>query len=243
MEDPFEQLVALCAAYRDRHREWPAQVRLDPKRLRDLCRGLDDSGIVNLAAHVRLGTRDSPGMSAGGRGVVQLGNTAPSEGSLELARLWLGGIDRGYRKRIRLNDVYWRETTQRTLDAFPSERALGVQHWLHAAEMGPIRVQSRNGDEEERRRELLFHVTYLASFGLHGVLPKTLAIGRRSYGWQRPEDYAEVTLMLHRDDGMIAMTEPPYDVLDVFPVERDRLHDAMRQIGQRFAELAATLAE
>src|SRR4051794_28463184 len=92
IHDPLRELLALCATYRDRYGEWPTQVRLDAGRLRYLCGRLDEGGVVQLAAHVRLGTRDSAGLSAGGRGVVQADEADPSEASLELARLWLSGI-------------------------------------------------------------------------------------------------------------------------------------------------------
>jgi hypothetical protein len=240
LEDPFSELLALCAAYRDRYGEWPTQVRLDARRLKRLCSELDESGVTKLAAHVRLGTRDSAGMSAGGRGVVQAAETNASAATLELARVWLADIDRGHQRVIGVDEDYWRNAAQRVLDAFPSERSLGLEHWLHAAQMGPIRLESE--DPEDRRDELLFHVTYLASFGLEGIHPKTLAISRHSYGWQTAEDRAQLVLMLHRDDGRIALTDPPYDLLAAFPLARDRWPEAISELARRFADIAQGLA-
>src|SRR4051812_24155254 len=111
IDDPFAELVALCAAYRDRYGEWPTQVRLDAARLRKLCSRLDEMGLISLAAHVRLGTRDSAGLSAGGRGVVQAVDMEPSQASLELARVWLGGIGLGHHNcAIRVREDYWHDT-------------------------------------------------------------------------------------------------------------------------------------
>jgi hypothetical protein len=47
--------------------------------------------------------------------------------------------------------------------------------------------------------------------------------------------------MLHRGDGTIALTEAPYDLLDAFPVERDRWPGALGELAHRFAELADSL--
>jgi hypothetical protein len=240
IDDPFAELVALCAAYRDRYGEWPTQVRLDAHRLRKLCYRLNETSVINLTAHVRLGSRDSVGLSAGGRGVVQAGDIAPSQASVELARVWLEGIDRGYHYAVRVREDYWLDTAQRALEAFPSERALDLEHWLRAAPMGPIRLKSVDADD--RRRELLFHVTYLASFGLEGINPKTLAISRHAYGWQRLAADGDVMLMLQRHDGTIALTDPPFDVLNAFPADRDRWRDAIAAVGARYADLATRLA-
>jgi hypothetical protein len=88
----FRRLLAVCALYRSRYNEWPAEVRMHPIMLHDLARLLDDEQFQRLAAHVRLGTRDTMGISAGGRGVVQYGERGAESdpGLIELAEQWLG---------------------------------------------------------------------------------------------------------------------------------------------------------
>ncbi|MGZ4249148.1 MAG: hypothetical protein ACXVUE_12695 [Solirubrobacteraceae bacterium] len=234
----FDEVLAVCALYRDRHHEWPTQVRLDSARLQALARLCTTESFASLAAHVRLAVRDSPGVSAGGRSVVQL-TGAPPGSSTELARTWLGGIELARQASFSAHLDYWQRLAEQTTTKFTEEDVLGVEHMVLAHDLGPDRLEST--DEERRREELLFYAVYIASFGIHGVHPKTLAMVRRTYGWS-PSELSEFVVMLHLDDGRIVMTDAPWDALSAFPIDRSSYNTAVMDFAHAMTDLARKLA-
>lgn len=235
-----DEVLIICAAYRDRFREWPTHLRLDPLRFRGLALALSDDGFRRLSVHVRLAVRDGDGSSAGGRGIVELGTAKPSSASLNLARVWLGDIERECdgkhdARRITVVEPYWRDLARRALDRFSDATELDLEHLVLAAEHGPDRIE--NAERESRELEVLFDAVYLASFGLDGIAPKTLAIGRRSYGIL-PDPHPEPILLLHRDDGLVVTMDAPHQLRDPFPVDRSRWTDAVMGFAGGIAELA-----
>jgi hypothetical protein len=171
--------------------------------------------------------------------VIQL-DAVPSDTALALARTWLGATELlPASVRIESDVDNWRRGAQLTLDAFPSEERLDAEHFVRAQQLGPDRLES--DDRDRRRDELLFHLVYLASFGIDGVHPKTLAVVRHSYGWQLGE-HANLMIMLHRD-GRIALGEPPWHALDAFAADRAGFESAAVRFGQTMTELARELAD
>lgn len=237
-----QEVVEACAAYRDKYREWPTQVRLDASRFRALALALTEDGFRRLAAHVRLTVRDAEGTSAGGRGVVDFSASEPSSTALDLARAWLGDFaprsdQRPESPRIAVIVSYWRDLASRALDRFGEAAELDLENLVLAADQGPNRIVI---EREAGRLDVLFHAVCLGSFGLQGVAPKTLAIGRRSYGSQ-PDPNAEPVLLLHRDDGLVVTMDAPFHLCEAFPVDRSRWTDAVMEFAEALAELANRL--
>jgi hypothetical protein len=84
------RLRSACASYRAKYHEWPSQARLQPLLLWDIAQVLDAENFDRLAAHLELRTRDAPGLSVGGRGVVEYGGDDVDGELLDLAEKWLG---------------------------------------------------------------------------------------------------------------------------------------------------------
>jgi hypothetical protein len=233
----LDEVLSVSAAYRDRHHEWPAEIRLDAARLHTLVAGYTSEDFASIAAHVRLSIRDSPGVSAGGRGVVQLGKVTSGASSIELARVWMGDVD-VVDGKISCRREYWRELAHRALEKYPDIPRLGAEEMVLAHQLTPERIEAR--EDEARREELLFQATYVASFGINGVHPKTLAFARWSYGLNA--EYPEPSVMLRRADGFIAMVEPPWAVFELFPATRDDFTQTVARFGEAMTDVARRLA-
>jgi len=235
----LEEILAVSALYRDRHGEWPAQVRLDASRLQALAAACSTESFPSIAAHVWLAVRDSPGVSAGGRGVVELAGS-PSAANRALAEIWMGTISLAEPARISVKREFWARLAERTTERHPRQREFEPEHVLSASAMAPDRLEST--DEDARRAELLFHIVYVSSFGIDGVHPKTLAITRWSYGW-KPSELPELMLTLHRQDGRMVQRDAPWELLNLFPVTRSELPSAVMRLGEAMADLARELAD
>ncbi len=88
----FMRLRWACAEYRQAHKEWPTEARMDASILWDLAHLFDSNQFQSLASRIRIRTRDKSGLSVGGaRGVVEYGTGAGvDEETLELTERWLG---------------------------------------------------------------------------------------------------------------------------------------------------------
>src|SRR5215213_4224278 len=89
----FRRLLMACAVYWQKYNEWPSQARLHPMLLQDLAHLFDRDNFERLATHLELRTRDTMGVSVGGRGVVDYGDVDPGRldnDTVELAQQWLG---------------------------------------------------------------------------------------------------------------------------------------------------------
>lgn len=88
----LRRLIAACAAYKRRYREWPTHARFDPVILHNLAEILTSEDFTRLAALLELRTSQKEQLSVGGRqGVVRY--TGEAEWDAELfdeAERWLG---------------------------------------------------------------------------------------------------------------------------------------------------------
>jgi hypothetical protein len=90
-EGPLERLMA-CAVPRQRFDEWPSQARMHAGILHNMAGILDEQEFEKLANHLQLRTRDTVGLSVGGRGVVEYSDVDHErldENTLRLAEQWL----------------------------------------------------------------------------------------------------------------------------------------------------------
>lgn len=90
----FRRLVAVCAAYRKRFGEWPAEAWMEPGLLWDLGRLFDLDSFQALSARLTLKTKDGTGLSVGGARGVQVYDgkdwELAGEETVALAERWLG---------------------------------------------------------------------------------------------------------------------------------------------------------
>jgi hypothetical protein len=94
VDKSFRRLLVACAAYRQKFNEWPSQARLHPMILQDLAHLFDGEDFERLATHLHVRTRDTMGISVGGRGVVDYADVeldSLDNETVELAEKWLGG--------------------------------------------------------------------------------------------------------------------------------------------------------
>jgi hypothetical protein len=89
----LNRLRSVCAAYRERYDEWPAEARMEPLIVYDLTHILEADDFLTLASRLRLRTKTT-GLSVGGsKGVVEYGLEGyrnPDPDMVSLSRRWLG---------------------------------------------------------------------------------------------------------------------------------------------------------
>ncbi len=90
----FRRLIAVCAAYRKRFGEWPAESWMEPQLLWDLTHLFDAESFEALSYRLTLKTKDTTGLSVGGARGVQTYNGSgweqAGEEVLSLTERWLG---------------------------------------------------------------------------------------------------------------------------------------------------------
>jgi hypothetical protein len=88
----LQRLIAACAAYKKRYRQWPTHARFAPPILHNLAEILTPEDFTRLASLLELRSSQKEGVSVGGRpGVVRY--TGEAEWDPELfseANRWLG---------------------------------------------------------------------------------------------------------------------------------------------------------
>jgi hypothetical protein len=88
----LQRLIAACAAYKKRYREWPTRTRFDALILRNLAEIVPPEDFARLASLLELRSSQKEQLSVGGRpGVVRY--TGQEEWNPELfeeAQRWLG---------------------------------------------------------------------------------------------------------------------------------------------------------
>jgi hypothetical protein len=237
------EILDVSAAYRGRHSAWPTEVRLDAMRFYALVRSLDDAAFARLASRVRLAVRDTSGVSAGGRSVVSLGAGVDEERAA-LANTWLADVQveevqAENRPPINVVREHWLELADAALRGNPAAAELTAVD-LISAHSADIRIEQR--DPELRSAEVLFQLTYVASFGLSGVHPKQIAIRRMSYGWQIPSDMAELVISYHGEGGRTSAMQAPKHLIDVLSAPRDGWRAAVLSFADKIAAITRQLA-
>ena len=223
----------VSAAYRDRYQEWPREVRMDGAQLSALTAGCTADGLRMLIAHVRVAGRDGVGVSAGGRGVVELDVADPTPSALEAAGLWLHAVKFVPVSTISVKSGFWLDLAQASLARLPELHEFGLADLLLSFSMSPERLESMESSEEWSH-ELLFQFAYVSSFGLEGVHPKALHVTWAGHGWRR-HDVFELKLALRLDDGRTVTCDPPWDLITGFRATRADLHNAAVRLGQGVA--------
>jgi hypothetical protein len=234
-----EEIRMVSAVYRDRYKQWPREVRMDSVRLRALTAACTDGGFRTIAAHVRVGSRDSAGLSAGGRGVVELDGAAPTAASIKAASLWLGAVELCPVATIKVDSGFWFDLAQATLQRLPDHEEFALVHLLLSFGMSPNQLESPE-TREEWMHELLFQFAYVASFGLHGVHPKTLHVTWAGHGWQRENVY-ELRIALQLEDGRTVTCDPPWHLITEFGATRAELPSAAVRLGEGIAAIVGEM--
>ena len=91
----LNRLAYVCAAYRQTYGDWPTQARFEPQLLYHVAQRLDSNNFVAMAERLQLRSQLAPGLSVGGRGVVQyigLDTSVVDVALYEEARRWLGYV-------------------------------------------------------------------------------------------------------------------------------------------------------
>jgi len=228
-----DEIRTVSAAYRDRYQEWPREVRIDGTRLRSLAAACTDDGLRMLIAHVRVGSRDGVGVSAGGRGVVELDVADPTLSALKAADLWLPTVEFIPVPTISAKSGFWFDLAQASLVRLPELQEFELAGLLLSFSMSPDRLESAESSEEWIH-EFLFQFAYVSSFGLDGVHPKALHVTWAGHGWHR-HDVFELRLALRLEDGRTVTCDPPWELITGFRATRADLHSAAVRLGEGVA--------
>ena len=89
----FRRLVATIAAYHERFKDWPTEVRVAPWAIWSLAQLLDLENFEKLGNRVRLGTTLRTSFAAGssrGRVLYESMQDGPTYDSVQAAEAWLG---------------------------------------------------------------------------------------------------------------------------------------------------------
>lgn len=238
----LDDVVAVCAAYRARHDAWPDELRLDVERFQALAWTMVPVDFQRLNVLVRVRIRRREGISAGGRGVVDMGAPA-TPATTALTRDWLGNptvqseIPGGKATNVRVAEEAWLNLARDALRAYPEQRELGLEHLMFASPMGSNELES---DESEHELELIFWAAYYASLVTPGVPGKLFFVGRWSYGW-RPDPAGDPVLVLQHDNAggpvRYLATPIPSGLLERFPARPDDLEEVTLELGRQLTAI------
>jgi hypothetical protein len=231
-------------AYEEKYDCLPELIRVDSERMKALTRDLTPVALARLAAsdYPIYSMRPTDGVCAEGfeddvavdhSEITVAPEVREPYDPLESLRPGFGIIP-DYPRWLRLADVALDDADERALPSLDAIHLIQAHDWHLAAET------RSSGDVD---KHTIWALAYVASFGLHGVVFKSLSAEERGWTWMG-SDYNEFVLTLRRDLGpreSVSMS-PPDGLVSGLSAPRLRWRGAVLDFADKMAGVARHLA-